>query len=199
MQQYKICKNKYINLFSNKATAQIGTDVRVGVVNAGLLARSQFASGRSCDRPTGSRFSAVFLGPRVNAELVPKFHVALHASHACEAYDITLLSVYNPVIFVRMFMRSPCCLCIPPPLILCRGQYRNKDAYDIIVLSVYCVSSMIFYGYESDGKNALLCVCPPRNFFFSFAVRVLSKESRALCLPLYPSCLRTEIKEFTYE
>jgi hypothetical protein len=24
----------------------------------------------------------VFLGPRENAELVPKFHVALHASHA---------------------------------------------------------------------------------------------------------------------
>jgi hypothetical protein len=29
-----------------------------------------------------SRFSEVFLGPRTNAELVSKFHVALHASHA---------------------------------------------------------------------------------------------------------------------
>jgi hypothetical protein len=28
------------------------------------------------------RFSVVFLGPRAYAELVPKFHVALHASHA---------------------------------------------------------------------------------------------------------------------
>jgi hypothetical protein len=27
-------------------------------------------------------FSVVFLGPTANAELVPKFHVALHASHA---------------------------------------------------------------------------------------------------------------------
>jgi hypothetical protein len=36
----------------------------------------------SCDRPTRSSFSVVFLGPRANAELVPKFHVALHASHA---------------------------------------------------------------------------------------------------------------------
>jgi hypothetical protein len=27
-------------------------------------------------------FSVVFLGPKANAELVPKFHVALHASHA---------------------------------------------------------------------------------------------------------------------
>jgi hypothetical protein len=50
--------------------------------NAGLPARSQFASGRSCDRPTRSRFSVVFLGTRANAELVPKSHVALHASHA---------------------------------------------------------------------------------------------------------------------
>jgi hypothetical protein len=39
-------------------------------------------SGRFCDRPTWSRLSVVFLGPRANAELVPKFHVALYASHA---------------------------------------------------------------------------------------------------------------------
>jgi hypothetical protein len=50
--------------------------------NAGLLARSQFASGRFCDRPTRPRFSAVFLGPRANAVLLPKFHVTLHASPA---------------------------------------------------------------------------------------------------------------------
>jgi hypothetical protein len=36
----------------------------------------------SCHRPTRSRFSVVFLDPRANAELVLKFHVALHASHA---------------------------------------------------------------------------------------------------------------------
>jgi hypothetical protein len=51
-------------------------------VNAGLLVGSQFASERSCDRPTRLRFSVVFLGPRANAELVIKFHLALHASHA---------------------------------------------------------------------------------------------------------------------
>jgi hypothetical protein len=44
-----------------KATAQIGTNVRARVFNTGLLTRSQFASGRSCDRPTRSRFSVVFL------------------------------------------------------------------------------------------------------------------------------------------
>jgi hypothetical protein len=64
-----------------KRKAQIGTSVGARVFNAGLLARSQFASGRSCDRPTRSTFSVVFLGPRANAELVLKFHVALHASH----------------------------------------------------------------------------------------------------------------------
>jgi hypothetical protein len=63
-------------------TAQIGTSVRTRVFNARLLARSQFASGRSCDRPTRSRFSVVFLGPRANAELLPRLHVALHVSHA---------------------------------------------------------------------------------------------------------------------
>jgi hypothetical protein len=62
-------------------TSQIGTNVRARVFNAGLLARSQSASGRSCDRPTRSKFSVVFLGPRATAELVSKFHVALHAFH----------------------------------------------------------------------------------------------------------------------
>jgi hypothetical protein len=30
----------------------------------------QFASGMSCDRPTRSKISVVFLGPRINADLV---------------------------------------------------------------------------------------------------------------------------------
>jgi hypothetical protein len=72
----KNCK-KCNHVYLNKATAQPGTDARVRVFSAGLLARSQFASGRSCDRPTRSRFSVGFLGPRANAELVPKFHAAL--------------------------------------------------------------------------------------------------------------------------
>jgi hypothetical protein len=61
---------------------RLGTNVRVRGFNAGLLTRSLFASGRSWDRPTRSRFSMVFIGPRPNAEVVPKFHIALHASHA---------------------------------------------------------------------------------------------------------------------
>jgi hypothetical protein len=76
------CKPKFVNVFDNKAAAQIGTNVRALGFNAGLLARSQFASRGSSDRPTRSGFSVVFLGLRANAELVPKFHVALHASHA---------------------------------------------------------------------------------------------------------------------
>jgi hypothetical protein len=65
-----------------KKTAQLGANDRARVFNAGQLARSQFTSGRTCDLPTQSKFSVAFLGPRANAELVPKFHVALHASHA---------------------------------------------------------------------------------------------------------------------
>jgi hypothetical protein len=65
----------------NKAVAQIGINFSARVFNAGLTARNQFASERSCDRPPRS-FSMVFLGPRANAELVPKFHVSLQASHA---------------------------------------------------------------------------------------------------------------------
>jgi hypothetical protein len=83
-----------VNVFYNKAASQIGTNVRVRVFNAELLASSQFASGRSCDRPTRSRLSVVFLGPRANAELVLKFHVALHASHA--ALQILTFQKFSP-------------------------------------------------------------------------------------------------------
>jgi hypothetical protein len=69
-------------MFFSKATEQIGTNVRARRFSAGLPARSQFTSGRSCDRPTQSRFSVVSLGPRANAMLVQKFHVTLHASHS---------------------------------------------------------------------------------------------------------------------
>jgi hypothetical protein len=54
-----VCKPKLVNVVDNKAAAQIGTNVRACEFNAGLLARSQFASGRSCDRPTRLRFSLV--------------------------------------------------------------------------------------------------------------------------------------------
>jgi hypothetical protein len=86
-----------------KTTAQIGTNVRARGFNAGLLARNQFASGRSCDRPTRLRFSVVFLGPRENAELVPKFHVAQHASHAALPMVTLTISPYTNVTLTFYF------------------------------------------------------------------------------------------------
>jgi hypothetical protein len=77
----KYAQEAFVEVSKQSKSTDTGTDVRVHVFNAGLLARSQFASRRSCDRPTRSRFSVVFLCPRANAELVPKFHVTLLASH----------------------------------------------------------------------------------------------------------------------
>jgi hypothetical protein len=51
-------------------------------LNAGLLARRQHASGKSCDLPNQYRFSVVFLCPRVNANFLHKIHVTLNASNA---------------------------------------------------------------------------------------------------------------------
>jgi hypothetical protein len=62
-------------------------------LNAGQLGNSQRASGMSCDRSTGSRFSVVFLHPTANAVLVLKFHFKLHASHAALAI---LTSKFRP-------------------------------------------------------------------------------------------------------
>jgi hypothetical protein len=83
---------------------RLGTNVRVRGFNAGLLARSQFASGRSCDQPARSGFSVVFLAPRANAELVPKFHVALHTSHAALPM-VTLKNFALQVTCVRVLGR----------------------------------------------------------------------------------------------
>jgi hypothetical protein len=47
-------------------------------------------SGRSCNRPTRSRSSVVFLGPRANAEVVPKFHVTLNAYLSCSPHKINI-------------------------------------------------------------------------------------------------------------
>jgi hypothetical protein len=42
-------------------------------------------------------FSVVFLGRRANAELVPKFHVALYASHAALPMILLQISFYTNV------------------------------------------------------------------------------------------------------
>jgi hypothetical protein len=84
-------------------TAQIGTNVRARGFNAGLLARSQFASGWSCDRQTRSMFCVVFLGPRANGKLVPKFHVALYASHVALPKVTLNISPYTKVTLTFYF------------------------------------------------------------------------------------------------
>jgi hypothetical protein len=66
-------KKKIKRKQKKNTTTQIGTNIRTRVFKAGLLARSQFASGRSGDRSTRSRFSMVFVGPRANAELEINF------------------------------------------------------------------------------------------------------------------------------
>jgi hypothetical protein len=81
----------------------MGTNVGACGFNAGLLTRSQFASGRSCDWPTRSRISIVFLGPRANADLVPKFHFALHASYAALPTVTLKISSYTNVTFTFDF------------------------------------------------------------------------------------------------
>jgi hypothetical protein len=62
---------------------------KCSIFNAQLLAKSQFASGRSCDRPILWSFSVVFLCLRANAELVHQVHFALHVLNA--ALQMTIL------------------------------------------------------------------------------------------------------------
>jgi hypothetical protein len=55
-------KKKLRKRKNRKRKEQIEASGRACVFNAGLLARSQFASGRSIDQPAQSRLSVVFLG-----------------------------------------------------------------------------------------------------------------------------------------
>ena len=52
-------------------------DYWVMYLNSGLLARSHYASRRSCDRPNWWVLSVCTLGPRANSEVVRKFHISL--------------------------------------------------------------------------------------------------------------------------
>jgi hypothetical protein len=76
-------------------TTETGTNVRARGLNAGLLARSRFASEMSCDRPTPSRFSVVFFGLSAKVELVLKFYVALNAYHAALPIVTLKMSPYT--------------------------------------------------------------------------------------------------------
>jgi hypothetical protein len=66
----------------NKAAEQTGTTVRARVFKFRTAGWKSVCIRKVCGRPNRSTFSVVFLGPRANSEFVPKFHVALHASHA---------------------------------------------------------------------------------------------------------------------
>jgi hypothetical protein len=52
----------------------------------------------------------VFLGPRANAELVPKFHVTLHAKHAALRMVTLKIKSYTNVTltlaWITLFMRD---------------------------------------------------------------------------------------------
>ena len=121
-------------------------DCRLGFVylNAGLLVRSQYESGRSCNRPTGFRFSACLFAPTANAPLILKIQDALRASHV----DLlTLTSKFSP----------KCC----PPNIKCRpnAQLLSSAAYSQQSTShhrTFLTSQRIIsspnYPYEKDER-----------------------------------------------
>jgi hypothetical protein len=90
-------------------------------------------------------------------------------SHCCLSacfYIHQCLSIYlciTPLILVGMFMRSPCCLCSSPPLML----VINTDHLVVcIYISVYPLIFLVFY-----------------------AVHFISKESRQLVLPRVYYCV----------
>ena len=83
MQRYKNqhCVNHISVVLKYTASPQQRLSLRFLYLNAGLQANSQRALGRSYGRPARARFSVVFLGHTVSAQVLPKIP-SLHASHA---------------------------------------------------------------------------------------------------------------------
>jgi hypothetical protein len=111
-----------------------------------LRCSNQYAFGRSCDRPTLSRFSVVFLGPAANAELVPKFHVALHASHVALPM---LTSKFRPKVAPRIN------IIISPNTALLRLITKFKIVYErskdpAVLLSLLHSSAYLFHFQTPD-------------------------------------------------
>jgi hypothetical protein len=117
------------------------TSVKVRVSNAGLLAGSQFAFGRSCDRPLG----LVSLGPGANVELVPKFHIDLHTSHAAlpvvaskfRSDAVNILLHFYPLLHIRKQSTSHrFTLFTPNVLPSIQQNYRQKDGHCLGTFSI---------------------------------------------------------------
>jgi hypothetical protein len=82
----KNCK-KCNHVYLTKATAQPGTDARVRVFSAGLLARSQFASGRSCDGELDQGLSWFSLVPEQMLSWYPNSTLLCSACFTCSPPD----------------------------------------------------------------------------------------------------------------
>jgi hypothetical protein len=149
----------------------------------------QFASGRYCDPPTRSRFSVVFLDPRANAELVPRLHVALHASHAAPPASCILHIYYKiPIICVTYTRRtSGHCLgtlktgfivyCPPPPpkvvsLTTCPHFLSLLSSLVCVPLSLLDNNSVNMFPHQRRIVRGVVF----------YAILVVSKESRRVVL-----------------
>jgi hypothetical protein len=81
---YELCPSSWILILK-----------KYNITETGSVSALMWREGE--DRPTRSRFSVVFLDPRTNPELVPKFHVTLHASHAALPMVTLKISPYSNV------------------------------------------------------------------------------------------------------
>jgi hypothetical protein len=122
--------------------------VYIGMYNIRTCYKSQFASGRSSDRPIQSTFSVVFLGPRANAELVPKSHVALHASHA--ALPI-VTSKFRPTVALPMLDQN----------VAIMRPFRRAKSFTLSQIYLYQKDERALPGNLQNREKRFLAPPPP--------------------------------------
>jgi hypothetical protein len=132
--------------------------------DARLLVRHQFALRSSCNWSTQSRFAMVLVSPRVNAELVTKFHIALPGRLDYSNYTFLYHEIMKIVtVLWKMGQFS---------------QYSNNCWYVImkkwIVTCLYaCMSKKSWKIFTNNrGRNPVLKVHSEREIFI-FCVSVL--------------------------
>jgi hypothetical protein len=89
-------------------------------LNSGLLARSHYASRRSCDRPNWWGLSVYILGPRANSEFVPRFYI----SHSLIDLPIQT-SKFCPIAALQKGLHSRSSVIMQP------SQYRVQNSAQI--------------------------------------------------------------------
>jgi hypothetical protein len=154
-------------------------------LNAELLVASLYASRKSCDLVTLSRFYVVFHSPKTNVKLVPQIDVAWRACHAAPAKgsavsphscplntklspDAELHCCALPVILPSSFFSAHHSCLLPAFIRRTSGHYLQTFRSLILVLPISCSFPSYSYCFRRLPESRVLCFVSYGSYAFLF-------------------------------